>query len=94
MKALNKETNEFVAIKTFKFGDDSIVGKKIASREIQTLSSLSHPNIVQLQEVIKKGSKTHLIFEFVDTTLHEIIQKYPSGVNLRTSKKIIFHCQQ
>lgn len=42
----------------------------INQKEIQSLMKLSHPNIVQLYEVILDRSTLHFVFEFLDMNVY------------------------
>lgn len=71
--ARNKETGEEVAIKLMK--------KKFFSwnecmqlREIKALKKLSHPNLVKLKEVIRENDQLHMIFEFLNENLYELMK--------------------
>ena len=43
---------------------------------------INHPNIVRLIEVVRKKDKLCLVFEFVDFSLLELIEKNPSGLKV------------
>lgn len=49
-----------------------------AVREISLLRELSHPNVVNLKEVISGENKLHLIFEYVDCDLKKFMEITPS----------------
>jgi len=51
-KALNRETNEFVAIKKIRLEKEDDGVPSTAIREISLLKNLKHPNIVELKEVL------------------------------------------
>ena len=42
----------------------------ISQKEIQSLMKLSHPNIVQLYEVVLERNALHFIFEFLDMNVY------------------------
>lgn len=90
LKAIHKDTRQIVAIKKIKHIDEHIQIKRIAIREIRILKSLNHPNIVNLLEVIQKKNQIFLIFEFVDTTIIELINHQPQGMNPCNIKKILY----
>ena len=51
--AVDKETNEKVAIKTYeKFKLNDVHKRKNVKREISILQSLDHPNIIKLHKTI------------------------------------------
>jgi cyclin-dependent kinase-like len=43
---------------------------------------VDHPNIVHLKESFRRKEKLHLVFEFVDRTVLEILEKTPSGLSV------------
>jgi Serine/threonine protein kinase len=51
---------------------------------------LKHQNIVSLIEVLNKHKRLYLVFEFVEFTVLEEIQKNPSGLDSLSTKKIIY----
>lgn len=72
-KAVNIKTNEIVAIKKMK--------KKFLSwdecmqlREIKSLRKLNHPNVIKLKEVIRVNDTLHLIFEFAENDLFQLME--------------------
>jgi cyclin-dependent kinase-like len=71
-----------VAIKKFKESDTDETIKKISQREIKFLKMVDHPNIVHLKESFRRKEKLHLVFEFVDRTVLEILEKTPSGLHV------------
>lgn len=85
----NKETGEYVAIKKFKETEDDIV-KKTMKRELRVLQILKHENIVEFKHAFKKNSNLFLVFEYVERTLLELLQKQPKGLDPQTIRIIIF----
>ncbi len=72
-KAVNIHTGEVVAIKKMR--------KKFLSweecmqlREIKSLKKLTHPNIVKLKEVIRVNDILHMVFEFAESNLYQIMK--------------------
>lgn len=65
IKAMNRQTGEIVAIKKMKrsyYRWNACVDQK----EVQSLIKLSHPNIVNLQEIILENKTLHFVFEYLD----------------------------
>ena len=54
--------------------------RKVAVREAKVLKQVDHPNIVKLMEVFRTKSNLYLVFEFVDFTLLDCIQRHRYGV--------------
>lgn len=51
---------------------------------------LKHPNIVTLLEVIHKNKNIYLVFEYIESTVLECIQRSPGGLTLLEAKKILY----
>eukprot|EP00250_Pteridium_aquilinum_P003706 c14011_g1_i1 orf=736-2166(+) len=71
-KAINRKTNEVVAVKKMK--------KKFHSweecmnlREVKSLQKLSHPNIIKLREVIRERDQLYFIFEYMENNLYQVM---------------------
>lgn len=81
-----------MAIKKFKESDIDPVIKKISIREVQTLKHLNHENIVGFKEAFKKDKKLHIVFEYVDQTVLEVLEKSNNnmGLSLEIIKPLIF----
>lgn len=90
LKATNKFTKEVVAIKKFKESDCNPIIKKIALREVKSLKNADHPNIVKFIEAFRRDNKLHIVFEFVDRTVLEDIEKNPSGLSLSSVRLYMF----
>lgn len=43
---------------------------------------ITHPNIVRLSEAFRRKDKLCLVFEFVDFSLLELIEKNPGGLKV------------
>jgi len=87
-KAINVKTNEVVAIKKMK--------KKFLSweeciklREVKSLRKLNHPNIIRLKEVIRVNAYLHLIFEFAENNLYQLMKERVSQFTESEIKSII-----
>ena len=90
VKAINKETGAYVAIKKFKDSEENPSIKKTALREIRILKMLKHTNIVHLIEVLYQLKKIYLVFEYVEYTVLEEIKRNPLGIDKINTKKIIY----
>lgn len=72
-KAVNRQTNEVVAIKKMKrkfFSWDECMNL----REVKSLRKLSHPSIVKLKEVIRENDELFFVFEFLDCNLYQLMK--------------------
>ncbi|OHS94796.1 Cell division control protein 2 like protein [Tritrichomonas foetus] len=73
-RAVNSTTNEVVALKIVRMDqeEDGIPGSSL--REVSLLRALSHPNVINLLDVLCEGSKLQLIFEFMDRDLKRYLE--------------------
>uniref|UniRef100_A0AAZ3SG49 cyclin-dependent kinase n=1 Tax=Oncorhynchus tshawytscha TaxID=74940 RepID=A0AAZ3SG49_ONCTS len=94
-KAKNKVTGETVALKKIRLDTETEGVPSTAIREISLLKELSHPNIVELRDVIHTENKLYLVFEF----LHQDLKKFMdsssvSGIALPLVKSYLFQLLQ
>lgn len=47
----------------------------VAQKEIQSLMKLSHPNIVQLYEVVLERNTLHYVFEYLDLNVYQLMKE-------------------
>ncbi|WIA19572.1 hypothetical protein OEZ85_005514 [Tetradesmus obliquus] len=72
-KAINRQTNEVVAIKKMKrkfFSWEECM----ALREVRSLRKLSHPSVVKLKEVIRENDELFFVFEYLDCNLYQLMK--------------------
>ncbi|KAI9007356.1 kinase-like domain-containing protein [Gaertneriomyces semiglobifer] len=81
MKCRHKETGQIVAIKKFKESEDDLQIRKTALREVRMLKQLKNDNIVNLIEVFRRKGKLYLVFEHLDHTILEELDKHPHGLS-------------
>ncbi|KAF4662800.1 hypothetical protein FOZ61_002169 [Perkinsus olseni] len=73
LRAQNKQTGELVAIKKMKkkyYSWDECM----ALREVRSLRKLTHPHIVKLREVIREADELHLVFEYLEMNLYQLLK--------------------
>lgn len=68
-KALDKKTNEIVALKKIRLLAEEEGIPSTAIREISLLKELVHVNVVRLIDVMHTVKKLTLVFEYVETDL-------------------------
>ena len=73
-KGINTKTKETIAIKKIKIDLENEGIPSTALREITILRELTHPNIVQLKDVVCDNNKLYLLFEFVDYDLRKYLE--------------------
>ncbi|KAJ3397906.1 Cyclin-dependent kinase-like 3 [Lobulomyces angularis] len=81
MKCRQRETGQIVAIKKFKESEDDLQIRKTALREVRMLKQLKNDNIVNLLDVFRRKGKLYLVFEHVDHTILEDLDKAPHGLS-------------
>lgn len=72
-KAVNTSSGEVCAIKKMKTKFKSWE-ECLGLREIKSLRKLSHSNIVKLKEAFRVNDELHLVFEFLDENLYQLIK--------------------
>ena len=83
MKCKHKETKQLVAIKKFIESEEDRMVSKIAKREVKMLQSLRHVNLVNLLEVFRKKKRLYLVFEYVERTVLDDLEKHPMGLSFQ-----------
>ena len=90
LKARHKESGQIVAIKKFKESDEAEEVRKTALREVRILKQLRHDNIVGLLEVFRRKRKLYLVFEYVESTLLQELERRPEGLDPLDTKKVMW----
>lgn len=90
LKCRHKDTGQLVAIKKFLESEDDKMVKKIAMREVKMLKQLQHDNLVNLIETFRRRKRLYLVFEFVDHTVLDELEKCPNGLDENTARKILW----
>merc|ERR1712071_74085 len=84
-KARRKCNNEMVAIKKFKDNIDKTNNhdiKRTIIREIKMLRKLQNfEYVVQLQDQYKRRGRIHLVFEYIDQSLLNLLEANPAGLS-------------
>lgn len=89
VKAINKKSNEIVAIKKMKqkfYSWDECM----ALREIKSLRKLNHKNIVKLKEVIRVNDDLYFVFEFMDKNIYQNIKDRTESLSEQEVKTIMY----
>ena len=81
-RALDQETQEFVALKRIRFDgvDDGVPPN--ALREFCILSDLSHPNVVALRDIVLETTRVQLVFELIDMDLKKLMDQHSGPLEL------------
>lgn len=93
LRAVNKSTNELVAIKKMK-QKYYTWEECMKLREISSLRKLIHPNIVKLKEVIRENDELHLVFEFMEANLYEYMKSRNKLLPESKVRNIMFQTMQ
>jgi len=89
-KVKHKPTGRVVAIKKFIESEDDKNVRKIALREVRALRKLKHDNLVALLEVFRRKKRLYLVFEYVDRTVLDELERSPNGLSETFTCKIIY----
>jgi serine/threonine protein kinase len=82
-KGIVKDTDELIAIKKIKIELESEGVPSTALREICILRDLSHPNIVDLKDVVCSNNKLFLLFEYLELDLKKYVESLPKNEKLK-----------
>ena len=74
-KARSKLSNQLVAIKTIKKQHFFNGIPQTTIREISSLKKISHPNIIDIQDIIIEDGNLSLVFIFYETDLKQLLQQ-------------------
>ena len=89
VKAINKQTNEEVAIKKMKKKFYSWE-ECMALREIKSLRKLNHSQIVKLKEVIRVNDDLYFVFEFMERNVYELMKEQTGNFNEKEIKVVMY----
>jgi male germ cell-associated kinase len=92
-KAINKATNEVVAIKKMK-KKFYTWDEAMQLREIRSLRKLNHPNIIKLKEVIRVNDELYFVFDFLDMNVYELMKDRTKSLPEEKIKSIMFQTFQ
>ncbi|KAL6649092.1 hypothetical protein ACP70R_013316 [Stipagrostis hirtigluma subsp. patula] len=76
-KAVDKVTNETIALKKIRLEQEDEGVPSTAIREISLLKEMNHGNIVRLHDVIHSEKRIYLVFEFLDLDLKKFMDSCP-----------------
>ncbi|XP_076241116.1 cyclin-dependent kinase-like 4 [Calliopsis andreniformis] len=90
MKCKHRETGQLVAIKRFLETEEDLQVRKMVFREIRMLKKLHHENLVNMIEVFRRRKRFYLVFEFLDHTLLDELERVGGGLGWEISKRHIY----
>lgn len=93
LRAQNKSTGEWVAIKKMKQKYYSWE-ECMKLREINSLRKLTHPNIVKLKEVIRENDELFMVFEHMEGNLYEMMKARVKSFPESKVRNIMFQTVQ
>jgi serine/threonine protein kinase len=89
-QARNRTTDKIVAVKIMKFDQEEDGIPPTTLREMSILRSISHPNIVSLEEVCIEPGQLMLVFEYVPHDLRRLLHPKCSPLDLRVVRSYSF----
>ena len=75
-KALDKISQQYVALKKVRLDNEGEGVPSTALREISTLRELDHPNIIPLLDVVQSDENLYMVFEHLDMDLKKHMETY------------------
>lgn len=93
LRAGNKTTGETVAIKKMKKKFYSWE-ECMALREVKSLRKLVHPTIVKLKEVIRENDELHLVFEYMEANLYQLMKDRTTNFPEKSVRNIVYQMLQ
>ncbi|GLI60136.1 hypothetical protein VaNZ11_002207 [Volvox africanus] len=80
-KCVDLETGRFVAAKGIRLAHQDAEVMRLTLREVKILKLLPpHPNVVKLLDAFRSISgRVYLVFEFVERSLYQELERHPSG---------------
>ncbi|CAH1376313.1 unnamed protein product [Tenebrio molitor] len=90
MKCRHKDTDQIVAIKKFLETEEDATIRKMALREIRMLKRLKHENLVTMIEVFRHRKRFFLVFEFLEGTVLDELEKMPGGLGDERCRERIY----
>ncbi|XP_067301495.1 cyclin-dependent kinase-like 4 [Pseudorasbora parva] len=88
LKCRHRDTGRTVAVKKLMEEDEAV--RKIVLREVKMLKQLRHENLVNLLEVWKWRRHWYLVFEFVERTVLDELEQFPSGLDPHRVRKYLY----
>ncbi|XP_077213504.1 cell division control protein 2 homolog [Tasmannia lanceolata] len=76
-KAIDRLTNETIALKKIRLEQEDEGVPSTAIREISLLKEMQHGNIVRLQDVVHSDKRLYLVFEYLDLDLKKHMDSCP-----------------
>lgn len=90
-KAKDTVTHQFVAMKKIRLDDEEQGVPSFVIREISILRVLSHPNIVELKDIVPMyEGKMYLIFDYTADTLHKMMHEKKEKLSFLQVKKFLY----
>eukprot|EP00755_Sulcionema_specki_P012317 Sspe_Gene.51101::Locus_28393_Transcript_1_1_Confidence_1.000_Length_1214::g.51101::m.51101/K02206/CDK2; cyclin-dependent kinase 2 len=89
-KGTDLSTGKAIAMKKIRLETEDEGVPSTALREISILKELHHPNIVRLIDVISLPNKLHLVFEFCDSDLKQLMNSTRQPIQGRTLKSFMY----
>lgn len=89
-RAIEKSSNDQVAIKKFK----TVADEQLSKREIQACSMLSHAYIVSYRNSFRHEGLLHLVFDYVPDSMNKLLSRNRRGVNPELAQRFVYQlCQ-
>ncbi|CAL8377785.1 unnamed protein product [Gadus morhua 'NCC'] len=90
LKCRQRATGRLVAVKKFIDSDHDPGVRRTAQREIHILRGLRHDNLVMLLDAWRYRRRWYLVFEFVERTVLEDLERNPGGLDPGLAKQYLY----
>lgn len=91
LKCKHKSSGSVVAIKRFKENDEEDEeAARVIQREIEILKQLKHEYIVSMRESFRDRGTIHIVFEYVDKSMLDIMDANPDGVDVDSTRRFTY----
>lgn len=89
LKCRDKTSGELLAVKRFHEPDEGDEeARRFTEREVKLLRSLKHENIVELKDVFRQKGVLHLVFEYVEKCLLDLLDANPAGLGSEAARPL------
>jgi cyclin-dependent kinase 1 len=89
-KAIDRQTDEIVALKRIRLEVEDEGIPSTALREISLLKELTHRNIVDLKDCVQEDGRLYLVFEYLDKDLKKYMESCSDHLSPALVKSYLF----
>lgn len=83
------KTNTIVAVKDLNFSEET---QRLLVKELQILSCLNHPNIIQMIDMEKSPKRIRVVSDYLEENLLELYTTSKLGINENQLRCVLYQC--